>query len=125
MVSWDNLGGLLGLLAIGGLFYWMMRRGGCGMGAGPSRCGGHGHHGGAGGGMPPRGHGGEEVRDPVCGMPVDPGSAAGTRSFEGRTFPLCSKACLEKFDRDPASYARRASEEKSSAGRSGHGRHGC
>lgn len=123
-MSWDNLSGLLWLLAIGGLFYWMMRKGGCGM-QGHSHGGGHGH-GSTGSGKPPHEHGSHEIRDPVCGMTVDPDRAAGTRSFGGRTFHLCSQSCLEKFDRDPASYAGRASdEEKNAAAHAGHGRHGC
>jgi YHS domain-containing protein len=57
-------------------------------------------------------------------MTVDPDRAAGTRSFEGRTFHLCSQSCIEKFDRDPGSYARRASEEETNANAYSGRRHG-
>lgn len=35
--------------------------------------------------------------DPVCGMSVNPAKAAGTFSFEGRTYYFCSGNCLAKF----------------------------
>ncbi len=114
-MDWTSLGGLAWLLAGGAVFYLMMRRGGCGMG-------GHAHHGrrheerGAAGAPPAPPAGareaplGAEARDPVCGMPVDPARAAGTRTLMGRTFHLCSKDCLDQFDRDPMAYAHRAME---------------
>lgn len=124
-MDWNNLGGLVWLLAFGALFYWMMRKGGCGVHTGRSHELGHGHGGpGAEGG----GHSGqmpresEQDRDPVCGMPVDPAHAAGTRISMGQTFHLCSKECLEKFDRDPTTNAHRAIEDSS---RSGSRRHAC
>lgn len=124
-MSWGGLSGLLWMLAIGGLLYWMMRRGGCGM-AGHSHGGGHVHGGGAGPGHAGHERGSPSVRDPVCGMTVGTGRAAGTRSFEGRTFYLCSPSCIERFDGDPATYARRASEEgRSTAAHAGHGHRGC
>jgi Cu+-exporting ATPase len=44
-------------------------------------------------------------KDPVCGMLVDPGEAAGQRSFDGRIFYFCSPDCLAKFDKTPQRYA--------------------
>jgi Cu+-exporting ATPase len=38
-----------------------------------------------------------KVRDPVCGMEVDPQSAAGSTSRDGTTYYFCSTHCLEKF----------------------------
>lgn len=43
--------------------------------------------------------------DPVCGMKVQPGSAAASRTVGGQTFQLCSAACAAKFDGDPNRYA--------------------
>jgi Cu+-exporting ATPase len=54
------------------------------------------HHGGA---------PGELVRDPVCGMNVDPKSTAHSDSFAGQTYFFCSKNCLAKFRSEPARYA--------------------
>ncbi len=44
------------------------------------------------------------VIDPVCGMQVDPASAAGRSDHEGTTYHFCSAHCKQKFDRDPAMY---------------------
>ena len=45
-------------------------------------------------------------KDPVCGMNVDPGKAAGTSIYEGRTYYFCSPGCKAKFDAQPQSYAK-------------------
>jgi Cu+-exporting ATPase len=44
------------------------------------------------------------VRDPVCGMDVEPESAAGSAQHEGKTYFLCSQTCLERFREDPHRY---------------------
>lgn len=46
-----------------------------------------------------------EVRDPVCGMIVDPDSAGPRATFSGSTYYFCSEACRSKFMADPAKYA--------------------
>lgn len=46
----------------------------------------------------------KKVIDPVCGMSIDPATAAGKTSYEGRDYYFCSKACEEEFTRDPARY---------------------
>jgi P-type Cu+ transporter len=45
-----------------------------------------------------------KVRDPVCGMEIDPNDAAETREHMGETFHFCSKECAEKFDASPHTY---------------------
>jgi Cu+-exporting ATPase len=45
-----------------------------------------------------------KVTDPVCGMSIDPATAAGSSTHEGRTFYFCSAACKAKFDADPHHY---------------------
>jgi P-type Cu+ transporter len=42
--------------------------------------------------------------DPVCGMTVDPASAAGSTAFEGKTYYFCNSSCLKKFQADPHRY---------------------
>lgn len=42
--------------------------------------------------------------DPVCGMSVDPAKAAGSSTYEGRTYYFCSGNCLSKFKQDPGSF---------------------
>src|SRR4051794_28577006 len=46
----------------------------------------------------------EGVRDPVCGMLVDPHTAQHRHQHEGRTYYFCSGGCLAKFKADPAKY---------------------
>ncbi len=44
------------------------------------------------------------VKDPVCGMQVDPAKAAGHSRYQGRTYSFCSLGCKKKFDLNPAQY---------------------
>jgi P-type Cu+ transporter len=44
------------------------------------------------------------VRDPVCGMLVDPQQAAGSAVYQGETYYFCSKGCAAKFQADPEKY---------------------
>jgi Cu+-exporting ATPase len=46
----------------------------------------------------------ELKRDPVCGMNVDPKSAAGTSEYQGETIYFCSAGCKQKFDQNPEQY---------------------
>ena len=43
--------------------------------------------------------------DPVCGMTVNPGTAAGSVTRAGTTYHFCSTHCLETFEANPAKYA--------------------
>ena len=45
------------------------------------------------------------VHDPVCGMDIDPSTAAGSEEFEGQTYYFCSTSCLERFRAEPQKYA--------------------
>jgi len=44
------------------------------------------------------------VRDPVCGMEIEPQSAFAHREHMGQTFYFCSKSCVDQFDADPHHY---------------------
>ncbi|MGE0883762.1 MAG: heavy metal translocating P-type ATPase [Blastocatellales bacterium] len=39
--------------------------------------------------------------DPVCGMTVNPATAAGKHEHKGKTYYFCSEHCLHKFSADP------------------------
>ncbi|HSF66772.1 MAG TPA: heavy metal translocating P-type ATPase [Nitrospiraceae bacterium] len=39
--------------------------------------------------------------DPICGMTVDPATAAGSYDHRGRQYYFCSMSCLERFKADP------------------------
>ncbi len=45
------------------------------------------------------------VRDPVCGMDIEPRDAAATREHMGQTFYFCSPKCVAQFDADPHQFA--------------------
>jgi Cu+-exporting ATPase len=54
---------------------------------------------------PDRSHHGEELAiDPVCGMTVDPESAAGSTEYNGHTYYFCNPHCLRKFQAEPEKY---------------------
>lgn len=44
------------------------------------------------------------AKDPVCGMSVDPATAAATREYGGVTYYFCNPGCADKFARNPAAY---------------------
>jgi Cu+-exporting ATPase len=46
----------------------------------------------------------EGVKDPVCGMTVDPAQAAGRHEHAGKTYFFCSRHCLEKFRAEPETF---------------------
>ncbi|TAJ33455.1 heavy metal translocating P-type ATPase [Bosea sp. (in: a-proteobacteria)] len=57
----------------------------------------HHHHG--------HSHGaGESVKDPVCGMTVDPATAKHRAAHAGQTYFFCSAGCQNKFEADPTAY---------------------
>ncbi len=64
--------------------------------------GGHAHHDHA-----HHGHGAVQsgkVKDPVCGMDVDPATAKHTLTHQGQHFYFCSPGCKAKFAADPQRY---------------------
>ncbi len=44
------------------------------------------------------------VKDVVCGMTVDPKSAAAQSQYKGQTYYFCAKGCKAAFDKDPEKY---------------------
>jgi Cu+-exporting ATPase len=52
------------------------------------------------------------VKDPVCGMDIDPETAAGTSEYNGQTYYFCAPGCKKSFDKEPEKYV--------SQGESGH-----
>jgi P-type Cu+ transporter len=43
-------------------------------------------------------------KDPVCGMSVDPKTAAGESIYQGKTYYFCGLGCKKDFDKDPQKY---------------------
>ncbi len=48
--------------------------------------------------------GARSVKDPVCGMQVDPATAKHSASHAGETYYFCAARCREKFLADPGQY---------------------
>ncbi len=44
------------------------------------------------------------VKDPVCGMTVDPQRAAGKVAHAGKTYHFCSMRCAERFTKEPEKF---------------------
>lgn len=44
------------------------------------------------------------VKDPVCGMWVDPEKARGTATYKDTAYYFCSPRCVEKFNNEPEKY---------------------
>lgn len=44
------------------------------------------------------------VKDPVCGMMVDPAKAAGRYELDGKRYSFCALSCMVKFRADPERY---------------------
>lgn len=57
----------------------------------------------------------EMVKDPVCGMEVDPKKASDKSVFEGKTYYFCSPGCKKAFEKEPQKYI-----VKKESGHSGH-----
>jgi Cu+-exporting ATPase len=56
------------------------------------------------------------VKDPVCGMDVEPLSAKGGHSdFKGKQYSFCSIKCKTKFDAKPDQYLMSASPDRASS----------
>jgi Cu+-exporting ATPase len=73
-------------------------------------CGGHGntdhsHH-------DHHAHDAAGVRDPVCGMTVDPATSKHRFDYRGETYHFCSAGCRTKFAADPVSCLEKDSKPK-------------
>ena len=58
---------------------------------------------------------GETAIDPVCGMTVDPRTAAGSHVHGGRTYWFCATGCLERFRADPERYLAKGARSEAHA----------
>ena len=52
----------------------------------------------------PEGHHAMTSTDPVCGMTIDPATAAGSAEHDGQTYYFCSPGCRKAFLADPGKY---------------------
>lgn len=50
------------------------------------------------------------VKDPICGMEVDPQTTTLKTEYQGQTYYFCSPGCKREFERNPEKYAGGAAE---------------
>ena len=50
------------------------------------------------------------VKDLVCGMEVDPATAAARSDYQGETYYFCGASCKEKFDLNPGQYVGKSAD---------------
>ena len=48
------------------------------------------------------------VRDPVCGMEMNPQDAAATTAYQGQIFYFCRVECQQEFTQSPERYVKAA-----------------
>lgn len=46
------------------------------------------------------------VKDLVCGMEIDPNTAAGKSDYKGQTYYFCAPGCKKAFDKEPEKYVK-------------------
>jgi P-type Cu+ transporter len=44
------------------------------------------------------------IKDPICGMNVNPQTAAFSVHYRGQTYYFCSQMCRMMFEREPEKY---------------------
>ena len=44
------------------------------------------------------------VKDPVCGMEIDPKTSVAKSEYQGQTYYFCSQGCKKAFDKEPQKY---------------------
>ncbi len=54
--------------------------------------------------------------DPVCGMTVEPDSAAGSHRFKDTTYYFCNPSCLERFKAEPEKFLTETPADPAPAG---------
>ena len=47
-----------------------------------------------------------KIKDPVCGMKVDPKSAAANATYKGKTYYFSSVEAKEQFEKSPVKYVK-------------------
>ena len=52
----------------------------------------------------------EKVKGLVCGMMIDPKTAAAKSEYKGKTYYFCAPGCKKAFDKDPEKYIKAEKE---------------
>jgi Cu+-exporting ATPase len=48
------------------------------------------------------------LKDPVCGMDLDPQTAADKSEYQGMVYYFCCSGCKKSFEKQPGKYIRQA-----------------
>ena len=62
-----------------------------------------------------------KVKDPVCGMSVDPRTAPARSEYMGKTYYFCNPGCKKTFDANPGNYIGGGAKEMAGHGGGHHG----
>ncbi len=62
------------------------------------------------------------VKDPVCGMEVNPDKANYVRDYKGKTYYFCSQSCMNEFNGSPEKFI--GEEDHGHGAHGGHSMHG-
>jgi Cu+-exporting ATPase len=52
------------------------------------------------------------VKDPVCGMVVDPAKTVTTADYEGKTYYFCTPGCQTAFEESPEKFIEPAGRDR-------------
>jgi len=52
-------------------------------------------------------------KDLVCGMDVNPETAAGQSEFQEEMYYFCSQGCKKAFDKEPEKYSKQSKDKHS------------
>jgi len=47
-----------------------------------------------------------QVKDPICGMMIDPSSTTFSSKYQGHVYHFCSADCKKAFDAEPETFAK-------------------
>ncbi len=61
----------------------------------------------------------KQVKDPVCGMMIDPATAAGQTTRDDTTYYFCSDSCRTAFESEPDQYTTEKHEPPFTVSKSG------
>ena len=61
------------------------------------------------------------IKDPVCGMEVEPSKAAAMEAFAGETYFFCSEHCHRRFVENPGRYVHPPHEDEAEGKHAAHG----
>ena len=56
------------------------------------------------------------MKDPVCGMEVQPQTAKAKTNYQGREHLFCSTNCKQKFDEHPEHYTEKTATQSKQGG---------